>query len=686
MRILKFLFLIFLLSVFYQQWVLGSNTADSLRLALLNLGHDSLRVQTLQEIIGFYKKASPDSALVYDQKLLVLLDELYQNADTDILRKKYLLLKANTLMQTGTFHYYKGEYLFSIDFYQRAIEAFKELGNKKMVCDTYINLGNVYLFQGDYKKALDQFAGTIAVYEEIGDKRGISDCYQSIGLVHYYQKNYEKALDNFLISLKLYEEIGDKMRISNCYNNLGITVYELKQYDEAIQYYQKSLDIEKELGRDINMSISYNNIGNVYRVQGKYKKTIEMYTESLKIKELLGDKNGITSTKVNIASLNSILADSVAKSESERIAYLNKAIDYGWQAYQMAKEIGAKQLENVASQELMNNYDKLGNYRKALEFAYIFMQTRDSLFSEEKTKAVEEMMVKYETERKEKEIQHQMLALEKARFRSIVLLSAIGFFILVISFLVYVIRLRQRAQKELAIKNRELQASNATKDKFFSIISHDLRSPLSGFRNLSSAIGQNFDSLTPDQLKENVIVLSKSSEETVNMLNNLLQWSKSQQNKIEVKRFPIRLHRFFYKMKEELNTKLREKELNLRIEIDESVEIEADENIVSTVVRNLLSNAIKFSHKGADIELGIEKQDGFVEIFVKDYGIGMTEDDKNKLFKIECDTKNIGSSPEKGSGIGLILCDELVRLHGGNILVESKIAEGSRFGFTIPLQ
>lgn len=686
MRILKFLFLIFLLSVFYQQWVLGSNTADSLRLALLNLGHDSLRVQTLQEIIGFYKKASPDSALVYDQKLLVLLDELYQNADTDILRKKYLLLKANTLMQTGTFHYYKGEYLFSIDFYQRAIEVFKELGNKKMVCDTYINLGNVYLFQGDYKKALDQFAGTIAVYEEIGDKRGISDCYQSIGLVHYYQKNYEKALDNFLISLKLYEEIGDKMRISNCYNNLGITVYELKQYDEAIQYYQKSLDIEKELGRDINMSIFYNNIGNVYRVQGKYKKTIEMYTESLKIKELLGDKNGITSTKVNIASLNSILADSVAKSESERIAYLNKAIDYGWQAYQMAKEIGAKQLENVASQELMNNYDKLGNYRKALEFAYIFMQTRDSLFSEEKTKAVEEMMVKYETERKEKEIQHQMLALEKARFRSIVLLSAIGFFILVISFLVYVIRLRQRAQKELAIKNRELQASNATKDKFFSIISHDLRSPLSGFRNLSSAIGQNFDSLTPDQLKENVIVLSKSSEETVNMLNNLLQWSKSQQNKIEVKRFPVRLHRFFYKMKEELNTKLREKELNLRIEIDESVEIEADENIVSTVVRNLLSNAIKFSHKGADIELGIEKQDGFVEIFVKDYGIGMTEDDKNKLFKIECDTKNIGSSPEKGSGIGLILCNELVRLHGGNILVESKIAEGSRFGFTIPLQ
>lgn len=675
-----------LMPVFHQLCAQSINTVDSLKLVLQEQIRDSLQVQTLQEIISFYKKTSPDSALVYDQKLLVLLDELYNDSETAFLRKKYRGLMASTLMQTGTFYYYKGEYLSAENYYLKAIESFEKLGDKKMVCDTYINLGNVYLFQGDYKKAMDQFAGTIAVYEEIGDKRGISDCYQSIGLIHYYQKNYEKALDNFSISLKLYEEIGDKMRVSNCYNNLGITVYELKQYDEAIKYYQKSLDIEKELGRDINMSIFYNNIGNVYRVQGKYEKTIEMYTESLKIKELLGDKNGITSTKVNIASLNSILADSVAKNENERIAYLNSAIDFGWQAYQLAKEIGARQLENVASQELMNNYDKLENYKKALEFAYIFMQTRDSLYSEEKSKVVEELMLKYETERKEKEIQHQMLALEKARFRSIVLMSAVGFFILVISFLVYVIRLRQRAQKELAVKNLELQTSNATKDKFFSIISHDLRSPLSGFRNLSQAIGQNFDHFTSDQLKENVKILTKSAEETVNMLNNLLHWSRSQQNKIEVKKLPVRVYRLFCKIKEELSSKLKEKDLTLRIEMDENLEMDADENIVATVVRNLLSNAIKFSGNGQEIELGTQMHENFVMVYVKDSGIGISEEDKSKLFKIECDTKSIGNSPEKGSGIGLILCHELVRLHGGNMHVESNIGEGSRFGFTIPIQ
>jgi hypothetical protein len=247
-----------------------------------------------------------------------------------------------------------------------------------------------------------------------------------------------------------------------------------------------------------------------------------------------------------------------------------------------------------------------------------------------------------------------------------------------------VLRLKYKTEKLLGIKNQQLLESNATKDKFFSIISHDLRTPVSGFRNLSALMGQQFDLLSTVQIKENLIDLSKSADETVALLNNLLQWSKSQQGKILVNRFPLRITRLFRKVIDELNTKLKEREISIASEISEDIEADIDENIISTVLRNFLSNAIKFSPQGTTITVKAVDNGDSITVLVSDQGIGMSNEDMAKLFRVECDTKSIGNSPEKGSGLGLILCKELINLHGGEVQVESSPGKGSTFSFTIP--
>lgn len=657
---------------------------DSLKKVFSTTLNDTFRIRTCLAIGNKHFFSNPDTSLLYYRKVIEMGDILSKKGKTPRIKEVAISVKSTALLYTGAIQYYRGNYNQAIEFYLKAVNAFEEINDKIGVCDAYVNVGTVYLQQGYYDKALDYYLKSVRVYEELGNKDGIADSYMNIGLVYYSQNNFSEARNNYLVSLKIYEEIGDKGSISNCYTNIGNSLFQQGFNIQASEYYLKALEIEKNLSRNTYLSICYINIANVFREQGQFEKAIEMYEKALAISEEIGDKSGMTNIYRNLITLNITMADSVAANNHQRINYLNKAISYGKNSIFLAKEMGSIELINSSAKELITVYTKLNNFPKALEFANLYIETRDSLFSAEKSKTIEELMIKYETEKKEREIQSQQVALGKAKFRLTLMFSAAGLFVLVISFLFYVLRLKQKTGKILESKNQQLQISNATKDKFFSIISHDLRSPVSGFRNLSSSIGRNFDAFTPEQIKENVINLSTAADETVNLLNNLLQWSKSQQNKIEVKKFPVKLNRLCGKVFDEAGIKLKEKNIALKADIPELVEVVADENIISTVLRNFLTNAIKFSPDNSALEVNTMELDGTVKVSVKDYGIGMSEEDMSKLFRMECDTKSIGCSPEKGSGLGLILCKELITLHGGNIQVESKLGEGSTFSFTIP--
>lgn len=240
---------------------------------------------------------------------------------------------------------------------------------------------------------------------------------------------------------------------------------------------------------------------------------------------------------------------------------------------------------------------------------------------------------------------------------------------------------------ELEKSQSSLQELNASKDKFFSIISHDLRSPFTSIIGFAEVMLEDIDMLSKEDIKEFTGSIYKSSKNIQNLLENLLQWSRIQTGRIEFNPIHFDLNHLANDVIAlyQVNAARKKIELSNCIEID--YQINADKFMIDTVLRNLISNSIKFTPQGGKIEIILEEnnENNLLQISIEDTGVGMTPEILSKLFKIDEHVTTKGTEKEKGTGIGLILCKEFVEKHGGNIWAESTIGEGSKFKFTLPL-
>ncbi len=233
---------------------------------------------------------------------------------------------------------------------------------------------------------------------------------------------------------------------------------------------------------------------------------------------------------------------------------------------------------------------------------------------------------------------------------------------------------------------RELRESNASKDKFFSIISHDLRSPIGSIQGLTEALLENMDTFEPEELKNYISTINKTITGTYNLVDNMLLWAQNQQNKVEFSPSVHDLDKFIDNVIHLEQIEASKKEITIEKFTKNNLTIKADGNMLSTVLRNLLFNAIKFTKRGGKIEISSSIYNNMAAaVCVKDNGIGISADKLLKLFEMDKATSTKGTENEKGTGLGLVLCKEFVERNGGKIWVESKPGEGSWFYFTIPL-
>ncbi|MBZ0199950.1 MAG: PAS domain S-box protein [Ignavibacteriaceae bacterium] len=247
------------------------------------------------------------------------------------------------------------------------------------------------------------------------------------------------------------------------------------------------------------------------------------------------------------------------------------------------------------------------------------------------------------------------------------------------------------AKKEIEQKlnnyTEELKQLNANKDKFFSILAHDLRSPFTALLGYSDFICNDYASLSEEEIKEFAGNINTVAKNVYGLLENLLDWSRIQTGKIPYKPEVFNFYSVAKNVFTLFNESAQKKNIMLKIEGDESIQAFGDDNMVHTVLRNLISNAIKFTKVGGVIKILIEPHDDkMVRISVIDNGVGILEKDMNKLFDLSISFSTTGTSKEAGTGLGLILCKELVEKNGGNIWVESKQGEGSSFIFTLPVE
>jgi len=240
------------------------------------------------------------------------------------------------------------------------------------------------------------------------------------------------------------------------------------------------------------------------------------------------------------------------------------------------------------------------------------------------------------------------------------------------------------AQDKLNQQNAELQELNATKDKFFSIISHDLKGPLNSLTSFSSLLINHTESLSKEEIKMFAKDFDKSLKNLFSLLENLLEWSRSQTGNIEFTPESFDLGWLLLENMDLLKAQAQQKKITLVNANEQSVFVQAHKNSVSTVIRNLISNAVKFTPEEGKITLNIIQSNDEVIVSVTDTGVGMPQAVIDKLFRIDSKHSTKGTANEKGTGLGLILCKEFVEKNGGHIWVTSTEGEGSVFSFSLP--
>ena len=244
---------------------------------------------------------------------------------------------------------------------------------------------------------------------------------------------------------------------------------------------------------------------------------------------------------------------------------------------------------------------------------------------------------------------------------------------------------RKRSEESLRNSEMQLRELNITKDKFFSIIAHDLRSPFQGLLGLIELLVSSSESFTPQELTTFYESLHRSAFNLYDLLENLLEWSLSQRGMIKYNPLPILLSTLVDQNFELLKQKSEQKSIDLINETEKSIEVFVDERMVHTLFRNLITNAIKFTHrKGKVLISSKEIENNMIEICVADTGVGIPKENITKLFRIDEKISTLGTEKEPSSGLGLLLCKDFVDKHGGKIHVESEIGKGSKFIFSLP--
>jgi PAS domain S-box-containing protein len=244
---------------------------------------------------------------------------------------------------------------------------------------------------------------------------------------------------------------------------------------------------------------------------------------------------------------------------------------------------------------------------------------------------------------------------------------------------------RKLAEEKIKTDNEKLTKLNAEKDKLFSIIAHDLRSPFTGLMHLTGMMGNEGESFTIPDYLELSKSLNDSAQNIYKLINNLFEWAQLQKGSIQFSPQILALRKIVLQEIESIILHAKKKNIEIKNMIPESIQVYADENMINSVIRNLISNAVKFTESGGSVIINSKTTDnGDIEISVTDTGLGMTEDEIKKLFKVGEKVGSKGTAGELSTGLGLMLCKEFVERLNGEISVKSELGKGSIFTVTLP--
>ena len=407
------IFFLLLFAIFNESYSSQQEAMDSLWSRYKTLSNDSLRVVELLNVIcPAYKAVGSDSVISF-------LEKAYQIAKENDGKAWFRFQMGNIRRESGTFYFRKSDFNRALEFSLESVENYKKINAEngselaksalKNMAGVFVNLGIVYSNLGNFDLAMENYYHALESYEKMNDATGMASCFLGIGNLKYFQGEFDKAIEVFEKSVELYGKAGDKSGISNCYNSLGGIYYAKDSFNIAIRFFTKVLEINKEIDNLRGISSAYTNLANVYMNTGSYELAIENFLRAMKMDEELGDLYNLTIVQVDLARLYFEIANMPGKAVADQTEKLKNALEYATKAYKGADEMGVIPLKNNIADMLMKVNKALGKMEDALFFAEVYIATKDSMYQEEKTKAMAEMETKYQTAQKEEEIKKQRL-------------------------------------------------------------------------------------------------------------------------------------------------------------------------------------------------------------------------------------------------------------------------------------
>jgi signal transduction histidine kinase/Tfp pilus assembly protein PilF len=598
------------------------------------------------ELAKYYYAFDQDSALYYTDQVLSITS-----------KNNLLRFRANALNIAGVSLLIKSEFESSLKNHLKALKIREALPDSIGIMESYLNIGNIYYRSGEPTKGATSYKTALSVAEKINHERGMSLLFNNLGSYHLDRWQQGKAQEDL---------------------------------EEASNYLENSRSIKEKLKDSVGLIHTYNLLGDLYLETGEIEKGEDLFHKALAISETQQDLESRIALLMRFSNLN-----------QDRKDY-REAMRYAKEAYPLAINIGSAFQIKIIAKEISLLSKAMNNYKQAYEFLEIHVANSDSLFNEARQKIRDELFIEFETEKKELEneklLKEQLLTELSIQRKNEILIVLV---ILAFTLLLFVITLRRaniklklankeisdshlklEAQKSqiqmqsetLTERNLELNKANKFRDKLFSIISHDLRSPFNSLQGSLSLWAEG--DLSKQEIDPIVILIKKETLNAYTMLQNLLSWARVQ---IGSDQLIISLFSLQELVQENIvlfEFEANEKNLLLENHVKEDVFWNTDRDRLNFILRNILKNAIKFTPKGGQIKL-LATADCLI---IEDTGIGMTEKQIENLYGTN-QYSTSGTEGESGTGIGFMLSRDFAQSIGAKIKVTSEV--GIRTEFTV---
>lgn len=583
-------------------------------------------------------------------------------------------------------------------------------------------------------KGLDYAGSGLQIARTIGDRMLEAKIINEMGVLYRKADMYEQALEMHHKALTMFEKMDEHMGIAFALANIGNVYFALEQYNKALDYNKQSLSIKRGMEDPEQLAYSLRTTALAYQALGAFREAEELLVEALAITSKLNDDYGLGNLYYHLGNVafasdtdknraldyyqhalgiyNNLQSHygTAISSYQKALAHLEMDQDsLGYESLKAALDIsqrnGMRKITMDVFAVLSDWYKNNGDFEEALDFYTRHALLRDSLFTETTNRNIAEMQAKYDLNRQQAQI--ELLEKEK-KLNTVSQLFYILAIIFISSFGVLVLlryrdkkkinekleqEIEQRKTQEQKLLNSEqrLKTANATKDKFFSIISHDLKSPFGAIMGLSELLDEDADQYSEKDKKRLISEIRRATTSTYSLLQDLLTWSQSQRGIMEYKPRVTSLADICHESLDFIKTAADRKGVGLTCHVPDKISVVADRNMITTVIRNLLSNAVKFTPRGGNISIAAQAINQgnlppMIEIKVRDNGVGISDDNLSKLFRIEEKFKTFGTEHETGTGLGLIICREFIEKHGGTISAMSRVGHGSTFCFTLPAE